>query len=122
MINKFLTYIYINLFKIIPVKLNLLISKFFKKLYDMHITASYSKDFEANLNIEGNIFKLLLMKNDNQAQGVYQKLHFKKENYETIMVKTLLKSIEFLNLKIFWISVLLWAFMHVWLRAVLKIM
>ena len=101
MINKFLTYIYINLFKIIPVKLNLLISKFFKKLYDMHITASYSKDFEANLNIEGNIFKLLLMKNDNQAQGVYQKLHFKKENYETIMVKTLLKSIEFLNLKNF---------------------
>ena len=67
----------------------------------MHITASYSKDFEANLNIEGNIFKLLLMKNDNQAQGVYQKLHFKKENYETIMVKTLLKSIEFLNLKNF---------------------
>ena len=41
------------------------------------------------------------MKNDNQAQGVYQKLHFKKENYETIMVKTLLKSIEFLNLKNF---------------------
>ena len=101
MINKFLTYVYTNSFKLIPLKFNIFFSKFFKKLHDMHITASYSKDFEVNLNIEENNFKLLLMKNDNQAQGIYQKLHFKKENYETIMVKTLFKSIEFLSLKNF---------------------
>lgn len=101
MINKFFTYMYTNLFKIFPVSLNIVLSKFFKKLYDMHISASYSKNFEANLNIEGNTFKLLLMKNDKQAQGVYQKLHNKNESYETIMVRTLLKSIEFLDLKNF---------------------
>ena len=67
----------------------------------MHIKASYSKDFRAHLDIEGNKFKLLLMKNDNQAQSVYQKLHFNHDSYETIMVKTLIKSINFLNTKNF---------------------
>ncbi len=101
MLNKFFSFIYINSFKFFPVKINKFLGKFFKKLHDMHIKASYSKDFRAHLDIEGNKFKLLLMKNDNQAQSVYQKLHFNHDSYETIMVKTLIKSINFLNTKNF---------------------
>ena len=101
MFNKFLSFIYINIFKFFPVKINLFFAKFFKKLHDLHTQSSYSKDFKANLEVEGNKFKLLLKKNDSQAQGVYQKLHFNNDGYETIMVKTLIKTIEILKTKNF---------------------
>ena len=101
MFNKLFSFLYINVFKIFPVRINLFLSKLFKKFNDMHLKASYSKDFNASLDIEGSKFNLILMKNDNQAQGVYQKLHFNKESYETIMVKTLVESIDLLKAKSF---------------------
>ena len=38
-----------------------------------------SSDFLSEMNIENSKFKLWLMKNDGQAQSVYQPLH--KKNY-----------------------------------------
>ena len=78
--NKCLSTIYISIFKIFPVGFNRGLSKFFKKLHDLNLKSSYGSDFISELDIENTKFKLWLMKNDNQAQSVYQPLH-KKKNF-----------------------------------------
>lgn len=100
-INKFLSLIYINIFKVFPPSFNKALSKIFKKLYDMNLQSSYASDFLAEMNIEDVKFKLWLMKNDAQAQSVYQPLHKKKISYETIMIKTMVSVIKKLDIKNF---------------------
>ena len=100
-LNKFFSSIYINFFKIFPARLNKLFSKFFKKLHDLNLQSSYASDFLAEMDIEGVKFKLWLMKNDVQAQSVYQPLHKKKISYETIMIKTMVSVVKKLNVKNF---------------------
>tara|TARA_B100000795_G_scaffold217399_1_gene171383 strand:- start:3854 stop:4837 length:984 start_codon:yes stop_codon:yes gene_type:complete len=100
-LNKFLSSIYINIFKILPASINRAFSKFFKKLHDMNLQSSYASDFLAEMNIEDVKFKLWLMKNDVQAQSVYQPLHKKKISYETIMIKAMVSVIKKLDIKNF---------------------
>jgi len=92
--NKYLSTIYISIFKIFPVSFNRSLSKFFKKLHDLNLKSSYGSDFISELDIENTKFKLWLMKNDNQAQSVYQPLHKKKISYETVMIKTMIAVIK----------------------------
>ncbi len=89
-INKYLSYIYVGFFKLFPPFINSSLAKIFKKLHDLNIKSSYSSDFLSEMNIENSKFKLWLMKNDGQAQSVYQPLHKKKITYETVMIKTLI--------------------------------
>tara|TARA_B110000444_G_C18826168_1_gene590461 strand:+ start:1211 stop:2194 length:984 start_codon:yes stop_codon:yes gene_type:complete len=100
-LNKLLSSIYINIFKIFSAGINRSFSKFFKKLHDMNLQSSYSSDFLAQMNIEDVKFKLWLMKNDVQAQSVYQPLHKKKISYETIMIKTMVSVMKKLDVKNF---------------------
>lgn len=100
-LNKFLSNFYIKCFGILPVNFNLLLSKIFKKLHDLSLRSSYSKNFTAEINIENAKFKILLKKNDLQAQSVYLPLHKKKISYETIMIKTLVSVIQKLNINTF---------------------
>lgn len=99
--NKYLSTIYISIFKIFPVGFNRSLSKFFKKLHDLNLKSSYGSDFISELDIENTKFKLWLMKNDNQAQSVYQPLHKKKISYETVMIKTMIAVIKRLEIKNF---------------------
>ena len=89
-INKLLSCIYIGIFKLFPSSINLFLAKFFKKLHDLNTKSSYGSDFLSEMNIENSKFKLWLMKNDGQAQSVYQPLHKKKITYEAVMIKTLI--------------------------------
>jgi len=89
-INKLLSSFYTGIFKFFPPFINLYLSKIFKKLHDLNLKSSYSSDFLSEMNIENSKFKLWLMKNDNQAQSVYQPLHKKKITYEAVMIKTLI--------------------------------
>ena len=99
--NKYLSMIYVNIFKIFPVSFNRGLSKFFKKLNDLNLKSSYGSDFISEIDIENTKFKLWLMKNDNQAQSVYQPLHKKKISYETVMIKTMIAVIKHLEIKNF---------------------
>ena len=67
----------------------------------MNLKSSYGSDFLAEMNIENVKFKLWLMKDDVQAQSVYQPLHKKKISYETIMIKTMVSVINKLDIKNF---------------------
>ena len=57
------------------------------------IKKSYSKDFNASLDIEGSKFNLILMKMIISTRSL-SKITLNKESYETIMVKTLVESID----------------------------
>jgi len=100
-INKILSSIYISTFKFLPPYLNRILAKIFKKLHDLNIESSYGSDFLSEMKIEGSKFKLWLMKNDAQAQSVYQPLHKNEDIYETVMIRTLLSVEKKLKNKIF---------------------
>lgn len=89
-INKLLSSIYTGIFNIFPPFINSSLSKIFKKLHDLNLKSSYNSDFLSEMNIENSKFKLWLMKNDSQAQSVYQPLHKKQITYEAVMIKTLI--------------------------------
>ena len=99
--NKFLSSLYINIFKFFPTSINRALAKFFKKLHNLNIESSYGTDFLAEMSIEDAKFKLWLMKDDAQAQSVYQPLHKNKISYETIMIKTMISVIKQLDVKNF---------------------
>ena len=96
---KFFDRVYIFIFSLLPFKINLFISKIFKKLHNLNLEASYSHDFLSSLNILNVKFKLWLAGNDSQAQTVYKKLHNTNQVYEVIMVSLLKKLIDTYKLK-----------------------
>ena len=101
LINKLFSKVYLNISKLFPSNINLFLAKVFKKLHNLSIKSSFSRDFLANINIENCNFKIWLMKNDDQAHSVYRPLHDKKISYETIMIKSLVSTIEKLKAKNF---------------------
>jgi len=99
--KKFISSLYVNIFKFFPTAFNRVLSKFFKKLHNLNLESSYGSDFLAEMDIEDVKFKLWLMKDDIQAQSVYQPLHKKKISYETIMIKAMVSVIKKLEIKSF---------------------
>ena len=100
-IKKILSLTYIRIFKFFPPFFNKALAKVFKKLHDLSLECSYGKDFLAEMNVENSKFKLWLMKNDIQAQSVYQALHKRKIAYETVMIRTLISVEKKLKIKNF---------------------
>ena len=96
---KFFDKVYIFIFSLLPFRINLYISKIFKKLHNLSLEASYRHDFLANLNILNVKFKLWLAGNDSQAQTVYKKLHNTKQVYEIVMVCLLKNLIDNYKIK-----------------------
>ena len=96
---KFFDRVYIFIFSFLHFRINLFISKIFKKLHNLNLEASYRYDFLANLNVLNVKFKLWLAGNDSQAQTVYKKLHNTNQAYEIVMVSLLTNLIDTYKIK-----------------------